>query len=217
MFVGVSALAATLVATTLATTTSLPAQAGAPVPVGTIQTVLGTLGDGGPAGKALLDPSLLTADAAGNVYVSDRNRVRRIDIATGIIDTVAGTGASGATGDGGPATDASLGAAQVAVAPNGDLYIGDSDNKRIRKVDAATGIISTIAGNGVAAFAGDNGPATSASVRSATGVALDSQGTAFARWSSQRGSSPPSPAMAPAGMTATTSRRSMPSWPSPTR
>ena len=106
----------------------------------------------------------VAADAAGNVYLGDRDnfRVRKVDPA-GIITTVAGSGREGYSGDGGPALDAALGTVHgVAVDDAGDLYLTDDfDSSTIRKVDRA-GIISTVAGTGPAGFSGDCGPATEA-------------------------------------------------------
>src|ERR1700733_13898473 len=94
----------------------------------------------------------ITTDACGNVYIGDaaNNRVRKVDVATGIITTVAGTGIAGYNGDGIPATTAQLNLPTCVALDNaGNLYIGGND-WRIRKVDAVTGVISTFAGNGTA-------------------------------------------------------------------
>src|SRR5439155_1415366 len=131
---------------------------------GIITTVAGNgistfAGDGGAAtGASLFRPTGVALDAGGNLYIADtgNNRIRKVAAATGTITTVAGSGSS--LGDGGAATSASLcpprGAAQDA---SGNLYIADTDNHRIRKVAAATGIITTVAGNGFYGFAGDGG------------------------------------------------------------
>src|SRR5207247_899789 len=98
----------------------------------------------------------------------------------GIITTVAGDGSATFAGDGGAATSASLnGPFGVALDASGNLYVADLNNYRIRKVAAATGIITTVAGNGSPAFAGDGGTATSASLDSPTGVALDASGNLY--------------------------------------
>jgi sugar lactone lactonase YvrE len=108
-------------------------------------------GDGGPATRALLNtPQNLALDAAGNLYIGDtlNHVVRKVD-PNGIITTVAGTGKEGFIGDGGPATRAQLAAVQgVEVDRAGNLYLADQRNRRVRKVDAKTGLITTVAGGG---------------------------------------------------------------------
>jgi sugar lactone lactonase YvrE len=124
---------------------------------GTISTIAGTgqhrcSGDGGPATAATLnEPAALAVDSRGNLYIADQsnNRVRKIDLTTGIMTTVAGTGETGYTGDGVPATETGVsGPSGLALGPEGDLYIADTFSGRIRRVDPATGIISTVAGDG---------------------------------------------------------------------
>lgn len=133
-------------------------------------------GDGGPATAAQLDnPFDLTFDSKGNLYFCDaqNHRIRRIDAATGIITTVAGTGEKTHSGDGGPADRASLWEPYGIAFDRGDnLYIVDRFNFRVRKVDAATGVIETIAGNGDKAHAGDGGPAMAASLLEPNDVAF---------------------------------------------
>ncbi len=123
-------------------------------------------GDGGPAAGAILNnPQNVALDAAGNVYISDfgNNRIRKISAADGMISTVAGTGTQGFSGDGGQATAAQINFPNnVWVDNGGNLIISDAGNNRIRKVNAADGVISTIAGNGARGFAGDGGPALDA-------------------------------------------------------
>ena len=107
-------------------------------------------------------------------------RVFRVDAATGLIDRFAGGGPYGFLGDGGPAADAWLNVpTDVALDPVGNAFIADRDNYRIRRVEASTGIITTMAGNGLAQFAGDGGPATSASLAYPVGVAADPFGNVF--------------------------------------
>ncbi len=155
---------------------------------GVITTVAGTgiagdVGDGGAASNAQLDePSGVAVDDAGNVYVADalNSRIRRIDGVTGDIATVAGTGTAGFSGDGGPAASAQLRRPRgLTLTATGDLLVADSDNQRIRRVDAVTGVISTVAGSGAFAYGGDGGPATSAQFRAPLGVAVDALGHVF--------------------------------------
>jgi sugar lactone lactonase YvrE len=129
----------------------------------------GGSGDGGPATEAELDiPEALVLDGADNLYVVETRkcRIRRVDAASGVIRTVVGRAGRGFSGDGGPASQAQLNfPTGVAVDDLGNLFICDSWNHRIRRIDAATGIITTIAGDGTAAFIGDGGPAVSATFR----------------------------------------------------
>ena len=138
-------------------------------------------GDGGPATSASLNfPSGVAVDTLDNVYIADtvNNRVRKVD-PFGIITTVAGDGSPAFAGDGGPATAASLNfPRRVEFDTAGNLYIADSSNNRIRKVDSG-GIISTVAGNGLAEFSGDSGPATLAGLNSPAGVAIDGAGNVY--------------------------------------
>ena len=116
----------------------------------------------------------------GMSYIADRNnaRVRKVD-AAGTIATIAGTGKCCFSGDGGPATSAQLRFPDaVAVDGRGNVYIGDRDNFRVRKVDAA-GTITTIAGTGERGFSGDGGPATSARITDPHGVAVDGKGNVY--------------------------------------
>jgi hypothetical protein len=150
---------------------------------GGVSLVFPDIGDGGPATSARLRLlSGVAVDAVGNLFIADRNhqRIRRVDASTGIITTVAGTGFRGFSGDGFPATSASLGdPSGVAVDAFGNLFIADERNHRIRRVDAASGIITTVAGNGIRGFSGDGGLATSASLRNPFDVALDAAGNLF--------------------------------------
>lgn len=155
---------------------------------GIITTVAGTgiygsSGDGGLATLAnLAQPIGIAVDAAGNLFVGDtgNQRIRRIDARTGIITTVAGNGETGFSGDDGVATGASFyRPSGIAVDTAGNLFIADFGNRRVRRVDAATRIITTVAGNGREDFFGDNGPARQAALASPTNVAVDSAGNIF--------------------------------------
>ena len=139
-------------------------------------------GDGIPATEATLNgPTAVVLDADGNLFIVDRdnNRIRRVDATTGIIMTVAGTGEPGFFGDGGPAIEAGLDPFRVTLDGDGNLLIGDSGNHRIRRVDAATGIITTVADTGEAGFSGDGGPATEADLWGPFGVSVDVEGNLF--------------------------------------
>jgi streptogramin lyase len=124
---------------------------------GRIQTIAGTgsrgyTGDGGLAKRAQFNlPHEVRFDRAGDLYVADmqNNAIRKIAMKTGIITTVVGTGEAGYGGDGGPATGAKLNQPHsIQFAPDGSLYISDIGNNAIRKVDMATGVITTFAGTG---------------------------------------------------------------------
>jgi trimeric autotransporter adhesin len=142
---------------------------------------LGFSGDGGQASLAQLNrPHGVIVDSAGNLFIADsgNNRIRKVS-GSGIITTVAGTGSSGSSGDGGPATSAQLlfpyGAA---VDSAGNLFIADSDNHRIRKV-STSGIITTVAGTGSAGFSGNGGQATSAQLYYPDWIVVDSAGNLY--------------------------------------
>jgi len=150
-------------------------------PAGVISTISGEdyifsyTGDGGPAIKATVNfPVGVTADASHNLFISDSNNnvIRRIDASSGIITTVAGSGTPGFSGDGGVATKASLNfPSAVAVDTDGNLFISDSSNGRIRRVDFKSGVITTVAGNGTNGFSGDGGLAVNASLNLPSGLA----------------------------------------------
>ena len=138
-------------------------------------------GDGGPAlGAQLNGPRGLAVDGSDNLYIADlgNHRIRRVD-GSGSINTIAGIGKSSFSGDGGPAVGAHLyEPAGVAVDGAGNLYIADTRNNRIRRVDTS-GIISTIAGNGHRGYSGDGGPAPGAELSSPGGVAVDNAGNLY--------------------------------------
>lgn len=139
-----------------------------------------TLGDGGPATSGAINlPVGIAVDSSNDIFIADsgNNRIRRVDGTTGIITTVAGNGTAAFAGDGALATAASLNSPSgVAVDAAGNLYIADSANNRIRRVDAVSGIITTVAGTGAAGFNGDGIAATGASLDYPLSVALSPSG-----------------------------------------
>ncbi len=141
----------------------------------------GFSGDGGPASEARVDsPGGAVRDAAGNLYFADtgNHRIRKID-AEGMIATVAGNGMAGYDGDGGSARQAQLSSpADVALDAAGNLYIADTGNHRVRKVDAL-GTIATVTGNGMEGYGGDGGAADEAQLSSPRGVAVDGAGNLY--------------------------------------
>ena len=143
----------------------------------------GGVGDGGPAIQArLVGPSGLFVDGSGSLYIADsgNHRIRRVDATTGVITTVAGNGEDDFSGDGGPATQARLACPSgLFVDGSGSLFIADTCNHRIRRVDATTGIITTVAGNGEQGFSGDGGPATQARLTFPSGLFVDGAGDLF--------------------------------------
>jgi sugar lactone lactonase YvrE len=144
-------------------------------------TIYGFSGDGGPATDAMMRrPAGIAADAAGNVFFTDMsdNRIRKIDT-SGIITTIAGNGLRGYSGDGSVATNASLnGPAGIALDAVGNIFIADSGNNVIRKIDAA-GTITTFAGTGASGYTGDGGPAAAATLSGPLGIATDPAGNLF--------------------------------------
>jgi sugar lactone lactonase YvrE len=145
--------------------------------------VPGSTGDGGLATAArLASPYGVALDSVNALYLTDMSNcvVRRIDPATGIITKYAGTYTPGFSGDGSAATAATLSfPTGVALDPSNNMYICDTGNSRIRRIDNATGIISTIAGDGMERYAGDNGPGYLASLSSPTGVTTDAAGNLY--------------------------------------
>jgi uncharacterized protein (TIGR03437 family) len=160
---------------------------------GTINTIVGNAtagfaGDGGPATSAVISsPDSVFVDSKGNLYIADnRNYVIRMVTPAGVISTVAGSNSlgSGYGGDTGPATSAQLTSpAGITVDSSGNLYIADPANFRIRLVTAATGIISTYAGDGYQGYSNGGGVATAAHLSFPRGLALDAHGNLyFADW-----------------------------------
>jgi sugar lactone lactonase YvrE len=154
-------------------------------------------GDDGPAILAQIDqPAQVAVDLPGNIYIAARgeHRIRKVNAATGIITTIAGTSfgvnsppplempvyEGGFSGDGGPATEALLNNAEsIGLDKAGNLFIADVFNHRIRRIDGRTGIITTIAGTGVSGFSGDGGPALKAQISTPAGIAVDVLGRVY--------------------------------------
>jgi sugar lactone lactonase YvrE len=143
----------------------------------------GFSGDGGPAINAQLNfPDAVALDGSGNLYIGDalNNRIRKVSLTTGVITTVAGNGTPGYGGDGGLATNAELQFPSRAVLDAaGNLYIADFRNNRVRRVDATTGVIVTVAGTGTAGYSGDAGPARSAELNGPLSVMVDTAGNLY--------------------------------------
>ena len=137
-------------------------------------------GDGGPAAAASINtPMGVALDGAGNLFISEfqGNRIRRVDGQTGVITTIAGTGDSGFSGDGGPATSSVLShAAGIAFDSIGNLYVADMGNNRVRRIDVQTGIITTVAGNGSSVSTADGVLASDAGMARPIWVAVDRSG-----------------------------------------
>lgn len=156
---------------------------------GVMTTVVGTTlvsgytGDGGPATSATLDyPSGIAFDSLDNMYISDfyNNVVRRVDAVTGIITPYAGNGTYAYSGDGGAATSASLAAPLRRLFDGSDnLYIADSENHAVRRVDAVTGVMTTVAGAGVTGYSGDGGLATAAQLNTPAQMDFDPSGNLY--------------------------------------
>jgi trimeric autotransporter adhesin len=157
------------------------------ITTGIITTVAGTgtsgfSGDNGPATLARITfPRWVCTDSIGNIYIADgNNRIRKVTLATGIINTVAGNGTAGFSGDGGLATAAAINLPLgVFVDRAGNIFIAESSNNRIRKVTAATGFISTVAGTGVSGYSGDGGPATAATLAAPGCILGDTLGNLY--------------------------------------
>jgi DNA-binding beta-propeller fold protein YncE len=147
-----------------------------------ISTVAGTgakgyAGDGGAATQALLNnPFDLAFDPAGNLCFSDtyNHCIRSIDARSGIITTIAGSGERGFSGDGGPATRAQMDQPYgIVIDRSGNIYVADRLNGRVRRIDGASGVITTLAGDGSGKYSGDGGPADRAGLAEPNGLALD--------------------------------------------
>ncbi len=143
----------------------------------------GSSGDGGPAGRAtLLGPRALAFGPTGDLYICLRNdhKVRRVDMHTGIIRTVAGTGERGYTGDHGSALRATFnGPKEIAVDSQGNIVLVDTENHCLRHIDAASGVVTTVAGTGHAGGSGDGGPAIAAMLKRPHGACLDEGGNMY--------------------------------------
>jgi internalin A len=144
-------------------------------------TLAGSAGDGGPGLSASLNmPTGLAVDSVGDVVFADsgNGRVRMI-ARDGTISSLAGNGGRGFSGDGGPATSATLFApVGIAISPDGSVYISDTNNHRVRMIDHS-GNISTVAGDGAAGYGGDGGPARSAQLNLPLGLAFDRAGNLY--------------------------------------
>ena len=140
----------------------------------------GFSGDGGPGTQAQINnPYGLVTGPDGALYFCEigNHRVRRLDLKTGIISTFAGSGRKGYAGDGGPALEAAMNEPyELRFDKSGNLFIDEMQNHVIRRVDAKTKLITTIAGTGVAGFSGDGGPATAAQLRQPHSIVFDAQG-----------------------------------------
>jgi DNA-binding beta-propeller fold protein YncE len=136
--------------------------------------------EGAPATDAKLrGPFAVDFDKAGNTYIAEMggHRVRKIDAKSGALTTIAGTGEKGDGGDGGPAIKAQFNSPHhLAVAANGDVYVADTLNNRVRKIDGKTGVITTVAGTGEKGFSGDGGPANKAKFGGVYCLAFDAKG-----------------------------------------
>lgn len=151
----------------------------------TIRTAVGTgdagySGDGGPAGSATLrEPFMCTFDRAGNLFFCEAKNhvVRRVDVSNGQVTTVAGNGEVGFSGDGGPATEATMNEPySLEVDDDESIYIVDRLNAAVRKLDGRTGVITTVAGTGEPGYSGDGGPGDEAQLREPNDCFLDGRG-----------------------------------------
>lgn len=141
---------------------------------------VGFAGDGGPAVEATLNnPFDVAFDPAGNMVFTDtfNHRIRRVDARTGNIETIAGTGQAGYSGDGGPGKAACFNEPYgIAIDSAGAVYVADRHNAAVRRIDGGTGIVTTFAGTGSAGFSGDGGPAVDAGMVEPNGVTFSRDG-----------------------------------------
>lgn len=145
----------------------------------TVKTLIGT-GTKGFSDSAVNNPYGMAMGPDGALYFCDldNQRIRRLDLKTKQLTTIAGNGQKGYQGDGGPAKDASLNMPhELRFDAKGDIYVAERDNHVIRKIDMKTGIISTVAGTGMAGFSGDGGPGTKAQLRQPHSILFDRDGT----------------------------------------
>jgi len=153
------------------------------------QYTISTVAGDGVADTVLNYPTAVTVDSSDNIYFGDwTGTIRKLWARGGAVTTVAGTGITGFSGDGGQATTAQFGKiGPMALDASGNIYVIDGENNRIRRVDASTGIITTIAGNGKNIDSGDGGPAVDAGVALPTGITIDHEGNVyFSNWSRVR-------------------------------
>src|SRR5689334_19634275 len=155
------------------------------LPAQQVKTIAGTgtpgfSGDGGPGTKAQINnPYGLVTGPDGALYFCEigNHRIRRLDLKTNRISTVVGAGQKGYSGDGGPALEASLNEPyEIRFDRDGNIFFAEMQNHVVRRVDAQTRIITTVAGTGVAGFSGDGGPAAKAQLRQPHSIAFDAEG-----------------------------------------
>lgn len=163
-----------VIAVALGTLAAARARAAAP----SVTTLIGT-GTAGLSDTAVANPYGVVIGPDGALYFCDvdNQRVRRLDLGTGRTSVVAGNGNRGHAGDGGPATDAALNMPhEVQFDRAGHLYIAERDSHVVRRVDAETRVITTLAGTGTAGFSGDGGPASAAMLRQPHSIAIEPSG-----------------------------------------
>jgi len=154
------------------------------VQTGAISTVAGggtSTASGIAATSALLAPRNMCIDASGNIYVvNGQTEIERIDAVTNIITNIAGSAIAGYSGDGGPATAATFkDIFGICTDAAGNIYLVDEENNRVRKITAATGIVTTIAGTGSSGYSGDGGPATAARIYNSSSITTDPLGNVY--------------------------------------